>query len=363
MGLAGCSQDPASDAGPSVGQGGPGGHGGHGKPDQQTVPIAVSPATIGSISSYYRATATLEAEKDAQIIARATGVVQTLIAEEGDLVATGDPLLQLENNEYRFRVDQAAATTANLRSRYERLRQMKDQELTTEEEYEAARSDLASAEADEGLARLNLSYTTVLAPFAGRVTQRLVDVGQNISNGDPLFVLADFDPLLARVHVPSREFNRLQKDQSVELVLDSNGTRLTGRIKLISPIIDPASGTIKLTVEVSDYPQNTRPGEFAQVQIVTEKRDDVTLVPRAAVLTDKGETVVYVPMDKKGLLKAERRIVEVGFTDDIHAQIISGLAVGDQVVTKGQRSLKHGAVLKILEGGAGPAAAGARPGH
>ena len=319
------------------------------KQAQQAIPVAVTTASSGSISSYYRATATLEAEKQAQVLARVTGVVKTLLAEEGDMISKGDPLLLIENNEYHFRVEQATASTTNLRARYQRLEQMVAEELATEEEIQAARSDLASAEAEEGLARLSYSYTTVSAPFSGRVTERLVDIGQNVSSGDPLFVMADFDPLLAKVHVPSREFKRLQKDQIVELVLDSNGTRLSGHIKLISPVIDPASGTIKITVEVPDYPKGTRPGEFAQVQIVTEKRDNSTLVPRSAVLTDKGESVVYTPISEDDKLTAERRIVEVGFTDDQNVQILSGLKPGDTIVIKGQRSLKHGAALKILE--------------
>ncbi len=353
--LAGCDKDPAGEAGQAGHAGGPGGPGAQHGPggekgqSQQAAPVAVATVGSGSISSYYQATATLEAEKQAQVLARVTGVVQALMAEEGDSVKAGDPLLNIENDEYRFRVEQTAAATDNLRSRYERLEKMVAEELATEEEIQAARSDLASAEADEGLARLSFSYTTVTAPFSGQVTERLVDVGQNISNGDPLFVMADFEPLLAKVHVPSREFKRLQQNQAVELVLDSNGLRLTGHIKLISPVIDPTSGTIKITVEVSEYPAGTRPGEFAQVQIVTEKRDGATLVPRGAVLTDKGESVVYVPLEKDDKLSAERRIVEVGFTDDDHVQILSGLEPGETVVIKGQRSLKHGAPLKILE--------------
>ncbi len=341
--LAGCSEN-SSDEVVSKGQSQK-----RSKNAQQAIPVAVTKATEGSISSYYGATATLEAEKEAQVLARVTGVVKSLQAEEGDLVTKGAPLLLIENDEYRFRVEQANANTVNLRSRYERLEQMVAEELATEEEIQAARSDFASAEAEEGLARLSLSYTTVVAPFSGRITQRLVNVGHNVSSGGPLFVMADFDPLLAKVHVPSREFKRLQKDQIVQLVLDSNGTRLDGRIKLISPVIDPTSGTIKITVEVPDYPQGTRPGEFAQIQIVTERRDNATLVPRAAVQTDKGESVVYVPVQSDESLTAERRIVELGFTDDLNVQILSGLEPGETIVIKGQRSLKHGAVLKILE--------------
>ncbi len=353
--ISGCDKGPAKE---STHQGSPGagaakgGHppGGKKGSGQQAIPVAVAKVSSGSISSYYQATATLEAEKQAQVLARATGLVTSVMTEEGDSVNTGAPMLQIGNDEYRFRVEQSAAASANLRSQYERLEKMVAEELATEEEIQSARSDLASADANEGLARLSYSYTTVTAPFSGQVTERLVDVGQNISVGDALFVVADFMPLLAKVHVPSREFKRLQQDQAVELVLDSSGQRLTGHIKLISPIIDPTSGTIKITVEVSNYPAGTRPGEFAQVQIVTEKRENSVLVPRGAMLTDKGETIVYVPVEEDGKVSAERRLVEIGFTDDNHVQILSGLAPGDPVIIKGQRSLKHGALLKIIEG-------------
>ena len=351
LGCGGCG-DSGGDQAAQSGHGQGGGQHGEGRPggqrpDQPAIPVAVTSASRGSISSYYRATATLEAEKQAQILARVTGLVETLLAEEGDQVAEGDPLLKVDNDEYRYRLEQAAASTANLKSRFERMEQMRIEELATEEEFQAVRSELASAEADEGLARLALSHTTVTAPFSGRVTGRLVDVGQNLTVGDPVMIMADFDPLLARVHVPSREFNKLQQNQTVNLVLDSSGARLGGRIKLISPVIDPTSGTIKITIEVPEYPEGTRPGDFAQVQIVTEKRDGVTLVPRIAVLTDKGETVVYTLTEGENPT-AERRVVEVGFTDDDRAQILTGLALGEQVVVKGQRSLKNGSPLKIL---------------
>lgn len=347
--LGGCSRSDAGGAAATPGQApGPGAAAGGQRPEQPAVPVAVAPAVTGSIASTYKATATLEAEKEAQVLARVTGVVSALHAEEGDIVREGDPLLTIENAEYGFRVEQAEAAAANLRARFARVQEMMQEQLATEEEFEAAKSDLATAEADLGMAKLNLSYTTVRAPFAGRVTQRMVDPGQNLSAGDPVFVMADFEPLLARVHVPSREFNRLQKDQDVQLVLDSNGARLTGRITLISPVIDPTSGTIKLTIEVPSYPAGTRPGDFAQVMIITERRDDAVLVPRGAVLTDKAETVVYTVAGAADAPTAERRIVEVGFTDDDHAQITAGLAAGEQVVVRGQRSLKHGMPLKLL---------------
>jgi membrane fusion protein, multidrug efflux system len=163
-----------------------------------------------------------------------------------------------------------------------------------------------------------------------------------------VFSVASLQPLLARVHVPAREFRQLQVDQHVQLVLDSSRDVLGGRIALISPVIDPASGTIKVTVEVPRYPAGTRPGDFAEVRIVTELRADAVLVPRIAVVTEKGESAVFV-VQEGDEPRAERRLVEVGFTEDDRAQILAGVAAGERVVVKGQRSLQDGQLLKILE--------------
>jgi membrane fusion protein, multidrug efflux system len=318
---------------------------GSGAPAQPPVPVAVAPAELGAISSYYNATATLEAEKQAQVLARVAGVVRSLAVEEGDQVRAGDVLLQIDNAEYQLRVDQAAARTANLEARFQRMTEMLAQGLTSSQDFETAKSELATAKSDEGLARLSLSYTSVAAPFAGRVTRRLVNVGQTASIGTPLFDLADFDPLLARVHVPAKEFRRLLADQPVELTLDSVDQRLQGRITLVSPVIDPQSGTIKVTIEIASYPAGVRPGDFAEVRIVTDSHQRAMLVPRLAVISEKGEDVVYVAAADS---TAERRVVTLGFSDNVNAEILTGVKAGDLVVVKGQRSLKHGAPIKIL---------------
>jgi membrane fusion protein (multidrug efflux system) len=306
--------------------------------------VAVQPAETGAIASYYTATATLAAEKQAEILARVAGVVEALGCEEGDVVQAGSEMLHIDNDEYRYRLEQASADRADLESRYQRLQEMLEQHLVSAEEFEGVKNDLESARAAEGLAKLNLSYTRVVAPFTGRVVARSVDVGQNINPGTPLFVLSDFNPLLARIHVPAKEFNKLKVDQPVDLTLESNGARVKGRIKLISPVIDPQSGTIKVTVEISEYPENTRPGDFAQVSIVTERRTSSTLVPKIAVVTDRGERVVYVAADST----AQRHVVDVGFEDDTNAEILTGIEAGQPVIVKGQRSLKHGQPIKIL---------------
>ena len=349
LAMSGCGGGEGDQAGHA--QGAPGGGGRRGpngadqRPAEPAIPVAVEEAHVGAIASYYTATATLAAEKEAEMLARVSGVVKSLSCEEGDQVAVGQVLLTIDNDEYRYRLAQAEANTADLRSRFQRLEEMKRRDLVPAEEFETLKNQLKAAEAEEGLARLTLSYTEVKAPFRGAVVSRLVDVGQNVSLGTPLFLLSDFDPLLARVHVPSKEFKKLKPDQPVELVLESDQKELRGHIELVSPVIDPSSGTIKVTIEIPEYPDGVRPGDFAEVRIVTEVRDESVLVPKIALVADRGETVVYVAADST----AERRVIDVGFEDDDNIEIVHGVSPGEPIVVKGQRSLKHGSPIKILE--------------
>ena len=311
------------------------------------LPVAIAPASQGPISSYYRTTTTLEVEKEAVVVARIAGVIQAIFVEEGRDVVTGEPLLTIENDEFVHRLAQAEAQSKRLQANYARLKTMVAQDVASQQEFDDVRHELDVAKAAEELARLTLSYTTVTAPFDGKVTLRSVDVGQKVSPDTPLFTVSDYQPLLARVYVPAKEFRKIQLEQTVSLTLDSSDGELEGRIKLISPIIDPNTGTIKVTIEVSECPAGTRPGDFAEARIVTEHRESSTLVAKNAVITDQGERVVFVATEKD---LAERRIVEVGFEDENHVEIINNVVrPGDRVVIRGQRSLKDGVQVKVID--------------
>jgi membrane fusion protein (multidrug efflux system) len=131
----------------------------------------------------------------------------------------------------------------------------------------------------------------------------------------------------------------------VQLLVSSTGDRLEGRIDLVNPLVDPESGTIKVTVEVTDYPSSTRPGDFVEVSIVTDRHEGSLLVPRIAVVTERGQRSVYV-IDGA---TAHQRVVGVGFEDDVNAEILSGLESGELVVVQGQRSLRDGQPVSVLD--------------
>lgn len=334
----GCGGDADGET-PARGGRGPGG------PKEPPTSVAVDPVSRGEIVARYTTTATLEAENRAEILSRTQGVVQRILREEGDFVERGQELLRLEDDEARLRLEQAEVALAEQETVFERQKASLAQEVVSQAEFDLARANHDKARVERDLAAHALSHTRVRAPFAATVTKRLVEVGQSVSEGTPLFEIANFTPLTARIHVPAKEMGTLGVGQEVRLVLDSNGVELLGMIRLVSPIIDPNTGTVKVTVHVADYPEDTRPGDFAHVSVVTARHQDVLRVPNVAVFEDRGEQVVYVAQDSV----AVRRAVDIGFIDDTHTEIRAGLEASDLVVVKGQRSLRDGSPIRILD--------------
>ncbi|MBK8229047.1 MAG: efflux RND transporter periplasmic adaptor subunit [Candidatus Eisenbacteria bacterium] len=333
--------------GRGAGAGGPGG-----RADAPATAIAIAPAKADTVRSYYASTATLEAEKSAEILARVEGPIVARLAEEGSEVREGQTLLEIDDGPYRIRHQRTETAFNTEKQNYERSKGMHEKKMVSDGDLEAAESRYKLALADRDLAALDLSYTKVKAPFSGIITRRLMDVGQTARSGAILFEIADFRPLLARVHVPAKEFGKLANNQLVKLKLDATGRELTGRVTLVSPIVDPNSGTVKVTVEIENFPPGTRPGDFAEVRIVTETRAPVLTVPNIAIVQDRGESVVYVAQD--GV--AARRVVTLGLQDETLTQVLSGLEAGEMIVVKGQRSLRDGAPVKVIEEGAGAGA-------
>ena len=316
-----------------------------GPPPEPPIAVAVEPANRGTALQRYTTTATLEAENQAQLLARVSGVVARLLVEEGDAVRAGQDLLQLDDAEATLRLRQAEVELAKQKSIFERQERSFQQQVIPEADFQLAKTDYEAAVAAVELAQHQLSYTRVQAPFRGTIVRRLANTGQTVNVGTPLFEIANFHPLLARIHVPAKEMGTLAQGQEANLVLDSNGSRLGGVVTLVSPVVDPTTGTVKVTVGVDEYPAGTRPGDFVHVSVTTARHEQALRVPNLAVFEDRGERIVYVAQDSV----AARRPVKIGFIDETHTEITSGLDGGEKVIVKGQRSLKDGGRIRILE--------------
>lgn len=309
------------------------------------VPVSVAAVTQGTVSSYLSATANIVPDNEVEVLAEAEGRVSRLAAEEGDHVAKGQVLVTLDRGDHEIAFNKAKLKSQNALLAYERGEKMVRESLISQEafdkmtmDHEVARQELAEAEH-------RLSKTSIRAPFAGRITLRGVENGQHVRPGDKLFTIADFEPLVARIYLPEKDVLGLKVGQEVKLTLKAaDSVRFAGRIRQVSPVVDAATGTVKVTIEAVRPPASVRPGGFVTVDVVRETRAKAVLVPRQAVLRELGSAHVFVA--KNG--KAERRAVSLGLEEGDNVEAVSGLAVGDQVIVAGQGSLKPGAAVKIL---------------
>jgi membrane fusion protein, multidrug efflux system len=320
----------------------------------EPVPVELASVESRDVPSFFVGTATIEAEQRADILSKVAGTVQRLHVEEGEDVRAGDVLLEIDAAEPAARLLETRVRLESLERELERVSALHEKGLASDREFEDQKLQVEQARAQLEVGQIAVDWATVRAPFAGRITARSVDVGQTVTVGTPLVSIADLDPLLARVYMPEKQVERVQLGQDVQIVPESQPTEtFAGRVDLIAPVVDPRSGTVKVTVALAGSPDRLRPGAFVRALIKTDVHEDALVVPKRAVVSEGGDSFVFRCV-ADSVLKVR---VETGYTDDRYAEVVSGLTMSDRVVTVGQGGLRHGTHVREL-----PAAiAGAAP--
>ncbi|MCP3982496.1 MAG: efflux RND transporter periplasmic adaptor subunit [bacterium] len=362
--LAACSGDTADDQGgrrAGRGQsGGPPGRGGMSRGGEGTsaaVPVEVARVERRKIASYIETNGTLEAENEVDIVARTAAPIVELLTEEGRQVTRGQLLARLDDAELRAQLEIHRVTLDETQLAYERAKTLQADELISTEEYEQAAASYEFATAQVQATEIQLSYTEVRAPFDGWIVTRYVQFAEQVNNNTPMFRVSDFDPLLCTIRVPERELPRLRDGQPAHLTVEPwPDERFDARVLRISPVIDQASGTIRVTLEVRSR-NRLRPGMFARVFVEAETRDDALVVPKTALSLESIGDTVFVAAD--GV--AARRDVELGFSEGDHVEIVSGVQESDAVIVVGQDGLSDGTPVQVLQAGTSLAAGGPQP--
>lgn len=351
------------------------------------IPVEAVKAERRPMTANYSGTATLEPEAEADVVAKTSGVLLKLFVEEGDKVKAGQSLARLDSENARLNLAKSAATLGKLESDYRRSSEMFSRKLLSVEQNDKIRFDLETQRAVNDLAKLELSYSTVVAPISGVISRRLVKEGSFVQLNEILFRIDNFDPLLAVLNVPERELHTLSAEQPVTLQVDAlPGTAFKGVIQRISPVVEAGTGTFRVTCEFRDDSNRLKPGMFARLEITYGERADALTVPQPALIEEDGEAAVFVvvpgssvtppvaegdaarnkelsSVDEKAKVDgegkpvpkipewiAQRRSVKVGFRNGDYVEIIDGLNEGDRVVTVGRSAVRDGTAIQVLEG-------------
>lgn len=345
-----CGPSGEQAAGPGRGGGGPGGgppggFGGARRPES-AVPVEVVEVLPGPISAFIETNGTLEAEREVDVVARTGGPIVALNTEEGRQVNAGDVLAQIDELEARAQVEISRVALQDAETAYNRAKASLENAVVSQEVYDTALSTFESAKAQLAGNEIQLGYTQITAPFDGLIIQRAVKFGETVTAGQQLFRISDFDPLLCTIGVPERDLNRLSVGQPAILEVEAfPGERFEGRVLRISPVVDAATGTIRVTLEV-DRQGRLSPGMFAGVRLVTDVRQNALIMPKRALSLESLADSVFVVED--GV--AYRRNVTLGYEEDDRVEVTSGLEASDRVIVVGQDGLTDATPVQILAG-------------
>jgi membrane fusion protein (multidrug efflux system) len=309
------------------------------------VPVETSVPVRGDVYAMYTGTAPIEAFAEADVIAKVGGEVRQLLVEEGDEVRKGQVLARLDGERLKLELNESEAKLRKLQRDYERNIDLQSKGLISDGDFEKIKYEMEALEAAFNLASLELDYTQIRAPIDGVVARRFVKLGNTISEGDALFKVTSLEPLVAYLHVPEREYRNVDPGQTVGIEIDAlGGDTIVATVSRVSPVVDPQTGTFKITVEIIDQQRRIKPGMFGRIGVIYDVHDDALQIPRSAIIEDQGTASVFVVEDGH----AARRLVETGYSNKGMVEILSGLQDGEQVVTVGQASLKQDSRVNVI---------------
>jgi RND family efflux transporter MFP subunit len=359
--------------------------------------VRVATAVEAKVARTVSATGTLAAEDQVVLGTKVIGRIGEISVDLGSRVRKGQTIARIDPSDYRLRVDQAEAALQQARVRlglpaegksdkidpeqtsavrqaaaalkearltHDRMAKLWQDNYIARAELDAAVAQLAIAEGQyqnaleearirQGLlfqrrseleiARQQLADTIIVSPMDGAVSERQASVGQYLTAGAPVVTLVRMDPLRLRLAVPERQAGSVRGGQAVELTVEGDSRRYSGRVVRLSPAISENNRTLLIEAEVPNRDGGLRPGSFAKAEIIVEAGEQIVTVPRDAIVTFAGIEKVLTVAEGQAVEKRVRTGRRVGE----QIEVIEGLAAGHQVIVQ-PGNLVAGQPVKVV---------------
>jgi multidrug efflux system membrane fusion protein len=384
VGLTYCARSPKPGAGTPAGAAGHGRSRGRGAGTaaggRPPVTVGVGKASVGDIPITVSALGTVTPVATVQVQARVSGMLERVGFREGQLVRKGQLLAQIDPRPFQAALDQAEgqlrrdqALLANAKTDLARYAALIAQDSVARQTYDTQASLVAQDEgvvkSDQGTvenARLNLGYARVTSPVAGRVGLRQVDAGNEITanQATPLTVVTQLDPITVVFSVPETAIGPIAAHGAAGLGVTAydraGGTVLgTGRLLTLDNLIDPTTGTVKGKASFANGAGALFPNQFVNVTVLVDTLRQQVVVPTTAIRHGPQGDFVWVLQPNRTV---KTRPVKVGPATPETVSIVSGLALGETVITDGGDRLRDGAKVVLPRpapgSGAGPGPGG-----
>lgn len=359
---------------------------------EASVPVRVTVLRRGDLSLRLALTAETEARERAAVKNQISGVVKQIFRHEGDRVAAGEPIIQMESRECELALRQAEANRLEAYSKFlsqykilvaesgtradfmgekkkqyeEALRKFKKGQIskdemektedllltgmiesgTLQDEVKRCVSGLTGSEVELEKARLDLERTVIRAPFSGTISTLKISVGESLAAGNDIFSIVNLSSVFLKAYVLETEIGKIKAGQKVRIRFISDpGRPLYGRVTALSPEIDREKKTGTVFIGFVN-PGDVRAGLNANADIEYATIKNVLKIPRQSMLVRSNRTLVFIVENDIALWK----YLEAGAGNDEEIEVKAGeLNAGDRVVIEGQLTLAHQAKVKVIE--------------
>ncbi len=326
--------------------------------------VQVEKPQVGNISSALSFTGDIAAIQESSIFPRVNGNIEREFVDIGDYVHKGQSLALIDTTIYsenarqaRAAYLQANATLANSRLTYQRDKSLLDQNLIATQDLDNAHTAYKVAVAQEEAAAANLKnaqvqlgYCRVVAPFSGYITRRFFDPGTYVTSStnassSTLFYLADISKVKVMVDVLEEDIPLLPEVEDVQIKVDAYANKtFHGKITRMSQQLDLSTRTMPVEVDIANPQGLLKPGMFASVDLIFDKRENTIILPTQVVMSDDSGNYVYT-LDKGDVV--HKNYVKIGVTHDNRKQIVSGVNGNDQVVFMGYNLVRDGMKVRV----------------
>ncbi|PAU57855.1 efflux RND transporter periplasmic adaptor subunit [Pseudomonas indica] len=336
---------------------------------QPPINVGAVTAEEGPWQTRLPAIGTLKAYQGIDLTVEVAGTVRDVLFRSGEKVSLNQPLIQMDSDVEKASLATAEAELGLARVEFERGRNLVGRQAISKSEFDRLAATLEKSNASVAQLKATLAKKRILAPFAGTIGIRQVDVGDYLASGTTIATLQDLSTLYVDFFLPEQNAPQLAIGQRVRVsVAAYPGEVFEGQISAINPKVETTTRNLQVRATLDNPDEKLLPGMFANLDVLLPEEPSRVRVPETAITYTLYGNSVYVIAEKKAeqgnvqkdekgqpVLVVERRFVETGQRRDGWVVILKGLQAGERVVTDGQLKLDSGAHVAIVDSLALPA--------
>lgn len=284
--------------------------------------------------------------KTLQVVAEVSGKIVVKKIEEGSRVKKGDILAVIDKRDYQNTYDSAKASYETARTSLNRFKALSKNQFVTQSQLDEARSQVKTAKAAMGNAKLALSRCAIRSPMNGIVDRAYIENGSFLGVGDPVAKILQINKLKIEVGIPESDVAAVRKLKHFDITIDAlNGKTVTGTYHYLYKTTDSLARLYSLEIALENPDFEILPDMFSRVAIVKARDPEGLGVPMYALLTRNNVTGVFVERDSQ----ARFQPIAIGFQDGWETQVTKGLSPGEHVVVVGHLIIDDGEKVNVIK--------------